>query len=74
LQPTLEPGPLVGAHFALFSILTFFLPLATALLGAWLADHSPVSQLLGGLSGLFAGMLVVRLCVIVCVRIGRGEP
>jgi hypothetical protein len=69
----LEPGPLSGSHLALYSILTFILPLVTAVVGAWWASYSPQTQLMGGLLGLFFGMVVVRLCVVVRARFQRGE-
>lgn len=68
------PGPLVGLHLALSSILTFLLPLVTTMVGAWWARQSPLSQLMGGLLGLFSGMLVVRLCVMLRWPIRGGEP
>jgi len=40
---------------------TFLVPLLTALIGAVILRQSPLSQLLGGLAGLFLGMLLVRL-------------
>ena len=72
--PPVDPGPLTGSHLALYSVLTFLLPLVTAVTGAWWASYSPQLQLLGGLLGLFFGMLVVRLCVVVRGRVRRGDP
>jgi len=70
----LGSGPLVGLDLALYSILTFLLPLVTTMAGAWWARHSPLWQLMGGILGLLSGMLIVRLCVLMRSRVRRGEP
>jgi hypothetical protein len=60
---SLAPGaaPLVGWPLVLAAAVTFLVPLSTALIGAVILRQSPHSQLLGGLAGLFVGMVLVRL-------------
>lgn len=72
-SPVAAAGPLVGSSLAAHSLLTFVLPLILALVGAIWADAGPVSQLSGGVAGLFVGMLVVRAYVILRTRFRRGE-
>ena len=62
-EPATHEAPFQGWAMALASILVFLVPLATGVLGALAASSSPSSQLLGGVLGLFIGILGVRLCV-----------
>lgn len=71
--PQVESGPFRGSSLAIHSLLTFLLPLALAVTGAWLAGHNPASQLTGGVLGLMAGMVIVRFYAAARSRSHRGE-
>ena len=75
-EPALDgpAAPYRGRSLVLLSLLTFMLPLVTAVAGAVLAAAGPLSELLGGAIGLAVGMLAVRAWVVVYEPSERGQP
>ena len=64
--------PTRGWRLTVPAMLTFLLPIASAVMGAMLVGSGPVGQLVGavagGAAGVAAAMLIVRLA-----RLGGGE-